>query len=204
MCASNLNTDAHAVLTSEDCSFLLEIPSPNKRGTPTVLLHPRASAAWRNSHFHGVGTGNEKNPIFILLLSLKVLQLQDGAWTLGTPGNSLSLQPTASSHFPGAQECWEQRLAHRKPSCLQIQSCALTPANRGIWEGFIITCIVYFYIIQLQKSYICLGCSSTTLSEYQVCYIASSSKVLSLNICINIYKLVFLCKILMLEIKFYN
>lgn len=68
---------------------------------------------------------------FILPLSLKVLQPRDVGRTSGTPRDTLSLQPTASSGsatspFPPAQEHWEQRLAPRKPSCLQMQSCAVS------------------------------------------------------------------------------
>lgn len=68
---------------------------------------------------------------FFILLSLKVLQLQDVGQTSGPPTDTLSLQPTASSGsatspFLPAREHWEQRLAPRKPLHLQMQSCAMS------------------------------------------------------------------------------
>lgn len=153
---------------------------PKPEGNTCGAAPPGNPGAWRGGCFHTSACARAAlqaptNPIFALLLPLEVLQLQDVTWTSGTPGTALSLQPRAPSCSPtgAAQECWEHSLAGRKSLCLQIQSCALTPTNTGIWEGFRITCLVSFWIIQLQKSYICLGCSSTTLSEYQVLPITS-------------------------------
>lgn len=166
------------------CSHLKMAPSsrrfpPQTRGEHLWCRSAGDASAARLFPWHARVSHTPTNPIFSCSCPWRCYGCRMEPGLQGPPGISLRLQPTASSCSPTSQEprseCWEQRLAHRKPLCLQIQSCAVTPKNGGIWEDFTIICIVSFWTIQLQKSYICLRCSSTTLSDYQILSITSSS-----------------------------
>lgn len=75
---------------------------------------------------------------FKLLLSLKVLQPWDVGQILGTPGSH-----PAAPHPPSPAP--EQRFVPRKPSCLQIQSCALSSYIQSN-QGSVYNYSYYFFL----------------------------------------------------------
>lgn len=149
MCTSNLNTDTHAVFTSEDRFFLPEIPSPNKRGTPMVPLHRRrlSSLAGRLFPWHA----HQQIPFLYFSLPWRCYscRMAPGLW--GPPGTSLSPQPRDSScpRSPGvlgAEACSQEALVPAERVVL------VTPTNWGIWEGFIITMYCFFLYCPATKT----------------------------------------------------
>lgn len=176
------------------CSHLKIAPScrrfpPQTRGEHLWRRSTRdARADWRGGCFHGTRTcwGHAAlhaltNPIFKLLLSLKVLQLCNVGWTSGTPGN-LPVTPANSvlqPHMPlprspgvlGAEACSQEALM-----TAETELCHERLQTEESGNGLQLL-ILFLFVLSSYKNLVqkCLGCSSTTLSEYRVLSIASSS-----------------------------